>query len=1291
MAVNTQSFNPYIDANMNGGKENNINLTYHFAQSTLDGGGAGLVITPLDETGKAVIVKALECYSSVCKLTFTYSATQGDVNASYRDMQYAGLGGGTQIWLSDAYPGTSILPGSWAYHVILHELGHVLGLRHFVEAGSGFGGVMPADHYASYFSVMDGDANGYHALQTLGIDDIRTLQYMYGANFNNHAENTTYTWNPVTGEQSINGQGGGPIAIKAIVASLWDGGGVDTYDLSNFTTNMKIDLRPGQWSLFSANLMEAYPGSASHASPSLPGNLANAYLYVDPVTGREDLRSLIENAIGGSGNDLLVGNQARNTLTGNAGNDTLDGGLGTDTMIGGVGDDTYVIDDVGDVVIEKANEGADTINSYINISLADYSNIENATLLNPLAGGTSAKTLVGTDGDNVLIGNDGQNIILGSGGSDTLDGGLGADTMDGGVGDDTYFVDDVGDIVQENRGGGNDTVKSYISYSLADPRYQYVENITLLNAKGTNAPTDIDATGNDASNLLIGNDGRNKLTGNGGNDTLDGGLGADTMIGGVGDDTYSSTLFGYGGNDSLTGLGGNDFLDGGLGDDTLDGGRGNDTLLGGDGLDRLTGGDGNDSLDGGLGNDTLDGGLGNDTLLGGDGADSLTGGDGYDSLDGGLGNDTLDGGLGNDTLLGGDGADSLIGGDGNDSLDGGIGNDTLNGGIGNDTLVGGAGADAMAGGVGDDTYVLDDVGDVVTELTGEGNDTLISANLDLSLADPRFAYIENLTLSGTQINVIGNALNGILTGNAQNNIIRDGGGVKKMIGGAGDDTYYVTNTDSTVIENSNEGYDVVFVKSVSFQLKDDSFIEEIRLEQPANAADKGAFFAGGNKFANKIYGNSLNNFINGGLGADTMVGGDGNDIYYVDDIGDVVTEGTGAQSGTDTIVSWLQSYILGDNIENLILTGALSRNGAGNDLSNQITGNTYDNSLVGGLGNDTLSGLFGNDTLDGGVGDDSLDGGLGADVMIGGVGDDIYIVDSTSDQVIETSGGGKDTVRSYISYEIGTRPEVENLTLLNPLGGLSPDLMTALGNDNNNIIIGNDGKNLLLGGRGDDTLDGGQGIDTLDGGLGNDTFIVSDSADIIQERPGEGLDTVKASCNFSLARFVNVENITLVNPSASGVSKDFTATGNSLANTITGNDGNNFLDGGAGNDTISGGVGNDTLYGGAGVDVLSGGAGSDVFVFKFVSESTISAPDSISDSDSYDRIDLSAIDVNANVAGQQKFVFNSTGVFKGAVGDLIYDRVTHTISGDVDGDKAADFQILMANARSSMSAGDFIL
>jgi Ca2+-binding RTX toxin-like protein len=266
-------------------------------------------------------------------------------------------------------------------------------------------------------------------------------------------------------------------------------------------------------------------------------------------------------------------------------------------MRGGTGNDTYVVDSAGDVVVELAGEGTDTVQSSISYTLG--SNVENLTLTGTAkidgTGNTLANTLTGNAADNVLDGGAGNDRLNGGGGNDTLiggagndrlDGGTGDDTMRGGTGNDTYVVDSAGDVVVELAGEGTDTVQSSISYTLGSN----VENLTLT---GTGK---IDGAGNDLNNTLTGNAADNVLDGGAGNDRLNGGGGNDTLIGGAG----------------------NDRLDGGAGDDVLLGGAGNDALIGGTGSDLFVymSGQGSDVVNGGSGSWT-------DTIALGGGAGSL--------------------------------------------------------------------------------------------------------------------------------------------------------------------------------------------------------------------------------------------------------------------------------------------------------------------------------------------------------------------------------------------------------------------------------------------------------------------------------------------------------------------------------------------------------------------------------------------------------------------------------------------------------------------------------------------
>lgn len=423
-----------------------------------------------------------------------------------------------------------------------------------------------------------------------------------------------------------------------------------------------------------------------------------------------------------------------------------------------------------------------------------------------------------------------------------------------------------------------------------------------------------------------------------------------------------------------------------------------------------------------------------------------------------------------------------------------------------------------------------------TELNTLDNFTLdVSASVTTTL----LAYQRNLTLTGSAaINGTGNAGDNLITGNSANNsltglagndTLNGGLGADRMAGGQGDDIYIVDNAGDIVIENTNEGVDTV-KSSISYSIASAPYIENITLQGSA---------------AISATGNGAGNILDGSLNsaANTLTGKAGNDTYIVG-AGDIVVEL--ANEGVDTVVA-SQSLVLGANLENLVLTGSANLNGSGNSLDNRLTGNSGLNSLSGGAGNDTL------------------DGGAGADRLTGGLGNDTYIVDNRGDVVTEAAGAGTDTVIASIDYRLGS--DLENLTL-------SGTAFQAVGNALANKINGNASDNLI---------DGGAGADTLAGGRGNDIYIVDNTADVVIEAAGAGIDTVRTGLsNYTLG--ANVENGEMLG-TALGMN------GNALNNRIVGNGGANVIAGGGGNDTLMGGGGNDTLDGGDGDDLLIGDQG----------------------------------------------------------------------------------------------------
>ncbi|MCE3290653.1 MAG: Hemolysin-type calcium-binding region, partial [Caulobacter sp.] len=394
-----------------------------------------------------------------------------------------------------------------------------------------------------------------------------------------------------------------------------------------------------------------------------------------------------------------------------------------------------------------------------------------------------------------------------------------------------------------------------------------------------------------------------------------------------------------------------------------------------------------------------------------------------------------------------------------------------------------------------------------------------------------------------------------------------------------------------------------------------------------------------------------------------------NDIYFVDDAGDTITD----SSGIDTVKSTL-THTLGADFEHLTLLGSGDINGTGNASNNTITGNDGVNILLGMDGADKLYGMGGKDNIDGGTGADVIDGGDANDIIHGGADNDTATGGAGNDSLWGDDGndqldGGDGADKLY--------------------GGAGLDKLTGgIGND---YMYGGDGTDTLTGGDGNDMLDGEIGPDKLYGGAGNDVYIVNEYNDVVVENLGEGYDVVRSSAaTYTMGD--NLEALELI--AGAG---DIFGTGNDLANTITGNEGVNVLDGRGGVDTIRGNDGNDVIIGGTGNDLLYGGSGWDVFAVRqeSVSLATLET-DRIYDLDiaGGDRVDLSAIDANANLAGNQAFTFATVlSTFSGAAGEatLTYDAGTDTtyLKLDVNGDKKADY-MLRVNGDVTGTSGDVI-
>ena len=492
----------------------------------------------------------------------------------------------------------------------------------------------------------------------------------------------------------------------------------------------------------------------------------------------------------------------------------------------------------------------------------------------------------------------------------------------------------------------------------------------------------------------------------------------------------------------------------------------------------------------------------------------------------------------------------------------------------------------------------------------------------------------------------GYAGNDIIYGGDGNDSIDGDGGADIMQGGTGDDSYYVENIEDVVTEAPGEGDDSV-TSYISYILPanvEDLFLQGNAINGTGNGLDNSLY---GNIGNNTLIGGAGNDTLFGGSGADTMKGGTGDDRYYVYDVGDVVTEALG--EGDDQVSSRLINYVLPANVEDLFLESD-AINGTGNGLDNSLYGNIGNNTLIGGAGNDTLF------------------GGSGADTMKGGTGDDTYIVENVNDVVTETLGQGIDFVASSISYVLGAN--VERLILSS-----GTDAINGTGNSLDNLLIGNANNNTLKGGAGNDFIDGGVGTDTMQGGAGDDGYTVDNVSDVVTETLGQGIDFVVSSISYVLG--ANVEYLVLTGTDA------INGTGNGLDNYLLGNTGNN---------TLKGGAGNDTIIGGTGLDKLNGGTGADRFIFNAISDSAVGANRDVITDFSHAQLDLinvSAIDSDDSVSGDQAFTFIGNAAFS-AAGQLRYDALKGIIQGNVNSTLTPDFEIKLTGA-PVVDATDFVL
>ncbi|MFL6843298.1 MAG: calcium-binding protein [Allosphingosinicella sp.] len=777
-----------------------------------------------------------------------------------------------------------------------------------------------------------------------------------------------------------------------------------------------------------------------------------------------------------------------------------------------------------------------------------------------ILGTIDGETIGGTSSNDELYGLGGDDSLAGGDGDDLLDGGDGADEMEGGTGDDVYIVDNIADLVVEQSGEGTDEVR------------------TTLSAY---------ALGANVENGFITQSGMNWLWGNG----LD------------------------------------NLLQGGSGESWIDADAGDDIVLLSAGRDHVNGGIGTDIFEiAGLSTDYVFLKMSSQVFVREAGASSSDWAAilaGFETLY--FDSDSV--GIPLATWFdrfGTSGADTLAGDDSDNNLFGYGGDDVLTGGAGNDTLNGGSGADSMAGGIGDDYYIIDDIGDIVSEADGEGWDALEFTSARFDLGNSYVEVIWSLNNSGVTITggpgdneiyggtghdtILGGGGDDYISADYGNDSIDGGAGADTMRGGYGNDTYYVDSSEDVIIEAADGDQDFALVSTSYFDLGN-AWVEQVNylltgsvtligspgpnMMTSGTGTDwlegkDGADYLDGGSGNDHLDGGAGNDELDGGPGSDVMIGGDGNDIYNVDSAGDVVTEAAG--EGIDTVKVRMSTYTLGANVENADL-----RHYSGEMW---LTGNSLANIFYMGAGAESVM-----------------------------------------------AGSGIDTA-SYVSAASAVTIDLANYSTG---GAASGDYLNSIEN-----LVGSDYDDTLLGNGGANVIDGGLGADTMTGRAGSDVYSIDNSGDTIVEVGGGGVDEARVSVLSSYTLPNEVEKLTNLTGTT------FYGYGNALPNEMNGGagvdwfyagDGNDTLNGNDGDDMLFGGDGHDVFHGGAGADTFTGGLGNDIYYVDDTGDTVVELPGEGTD---IVYTALAGYTLSANV---DNLTFTGSGAFHG-VGNSYFNTLT---------------------------------
>ncbi|UUQ63566.1 hypothetical protein NLK61_20210 [Pseudomonas fuscovaginae UPB0736] len=1010
------------------------------------------------------------------------------------------------------------------------------------------------------------------------------------------AEGDTYV-----GIEMIQGSGYGDTFVSGAAADQFDGaGGIDTIDYSGSSAAVTVSLVNGavgaggdaqgdRLTNFERVIGSAYDDTlvAQTSGHTLVGGQGNDTYFVNgggvsvvEVAGEGDdeikttltsltLATNVERlTYTGTGNFVGYGNASDNIITGGAGNDVLYGGGGADQFIGGAGVDTASYGDSGSAVLINTKTGVNTGiaegDTYVGIEMIQGSGYGDTFVSGAAAdqfdsaggidtidySGSSAAVTVSLVNGAVGAGGDAQGDrltnferVIGSAYDDTLVAQTSGHTLVGGQGNDTYFVNGGGVSVVEVAGEGDDEIKTTLtSLTLAT-------NVERLTYTGT------------GNFVGYGNASDNIITGGAGNDVLYGGGGADQFIGGAGVDTAS-----YGDSGSAVLINTKTGVNTGIAE--------GDTYVG---IEMIQGS--------GYG----------DTFVSGAAADQFDGAGGIDTIDYSGSSAAVTVSLVNGAV--GAGGDAQ--GDRLTNFERVIGSAY------DDTLVAQTSGHTLVGGQGNDTYFVNGGGVSVVEVAGEGDDEIKTTLTSLTLA----TNVERLTYTGTGNFVgYGNASDNIITGGAGNDVLYGGGGADQFIGGAGVDTASYGDSGSAVLINTKtgvntgiaEGDTYVGIEMIQGSGYGDTFVSGAAADQFDSAGGidtidysgssaavtvslvNGAVGAGGDAQGDRltnferVIGSAYDDTLVAQTSGHTLVGGQGNDTYFVNGGGVSVVEVAG--EGDDEIKTTLTSLTLATNVERLTYTGT------GNFVG---YGNASDNIITGGAGNDVLYGGGGADQFIGGAGVDTASyGDSGSAVLINtktGVNTGIAEGDTyVGIEMIQGSGYGDTFVSGAAADQFDGAGGIDTIDYSGSSAAVTVSLVNGAvgaGGDAQGDRLTNFER--VIGSAYDDTLVAQTSGHTLVGGQGNDTYFVNGGGVSVVEVAGEGDDEIKTTLT-SLTLATNVERLT------------YTGTGNFVG---YGNASDNIITGGAGNDVLYGGGGADQFIGGAGVDTASyGDSGSAVLI-----------------------------------------------------------------------------------------------